>query len=473
MTALPRGSILESPLTARRAAPRATEERALAQLDAPTTIADGERALHRFAFVVHPLTLGYIHSYPPLRWTRVLPDALVETIAAWMPPRRMSRIRGGRSPETGQRIEGLLYTLGSTPRQMLERDPDFTYRRLLAAARDAARRGARLMGLGAYTKVVGDAGVTVAARSPIPVTSGNSLTVAATLETAKEAARRLHGEDLGRGRAMIVGATGAIGSVCSRLIARAIHDVVLVSIEPERLRDLKATIEAETPGARVETALASDAAIGDCDLVVTATSAFGQRVVDISRCKPGAVLCDVALPPDIGPDEAALRPDLLVIDTGEVEIPGPVDLGYDVGLPPGVAYACLAEAALLAMEGRFESFTLGRDISPDRVKEIYRIYRRHGFALAPLRSFGRLLGDEDFARRRALARELTADPERLARLRAEAAARLAAIPPRAKGVTSAAAPKVARRTRARLRRDAAEAAAALPEPGGTRRRAAR
>jgi FlaA1/EpsC-like NDP-sugar epimerase len=44
--------------------------------------------------------------------------------------------------------------------------------------------------------------------------------------------------DLTRGKVMIVGATGSIGSVCSRLIAQAIQDVVLVSIEPERLIDI-------------------------------------------------------------------------------------------------------------------------------------------------------------------------------------------------------------------------------------------
>ncbi len=409
----------------------------------------GEQPIHRFAFVIHPLTLGHIHRHPSYRWTRLLPDRLVEAFAARMQPMRVGTIRGGRSPETGQRIEGLLYSLGATPRQILQRPPEFTYRRLVAAARDAHRHGAGLIGLGAFTKVVGDAGVTVAARSPIPVTSGNSLTVAATLETSKAAARRLHGDDISAGRAMVVGATGAIGSVCSRLIASAIRDIVLVSIEPDRLRDLKALIEAETPGCRVETALTSDATIGACDLVITATSAFGQRVVDISRCKPGAVLCDVALPSDISPEEAALRPDVLVIDTGEVEIPGPIDLGYDVGLPPGVAYACLAEAALLAMDGRFECYTLGRDISPPRVKEIYKVYRRHGFALAPLRSFGRLLSEAEFRRRQEQAAALGADPERLRQVRAEASARLAKIPPRAKGVTAGAAPKLRahRRTR--------------------------
>jgi len=398
---------------------------------------------------VHPLTVGHIHRHPSFRWTRVLPDRLVEAVAARMPPLRVGTIRGGRSPETGQRIEGLLYSLGATPRQLLSHRPEFAYRRLVSAAHDAGRRGAGLIGLGAFTKVVGDAGVTVARRSPIPVTSGNSLTVSATLETAKVAARRLHGVDISAGRAMIVGATGAIGSVCSRLVASAIHDVVLVSIEPDRLRDLEALIERETPGCRVTIDTVSDPWLESCDLVITATSAFGQRVVDISRCKPGAILCDVALPSDISAEEAALRPDVLVIDTGEVAIPGPVDLGYDVGLPPGVAYACLAEAALLAMDGRFECFTLGRNITPGQVKEIYKIYRRHGFALAPLRSFGRLLADEDFDRLRQRARALLSDEDGLRAVRAEAAARLARIPPRAKGVTADAVPRLEPRERGR------------------------
>src|SRR4051812_23560430 len=195
---------------------------------------------------------------------------------------------------------------------------EFTYSRLLAAARMAETRGARIMGLGAFTKVVGDAGMTVARESELPITSGNSLTVAATLEAAKQAVVRMGVKDLTRGRAMIVGATGAIGAVCSRLIAAAIRDVVLVSIEPERLAALQRIIEEETPGAQVVTATSCHELIGECDLVVTATSAFGQRVIDISRCKPGAVVCDVALPRDISRAEADLRPDVLVVEGGEV-----------------------------------------------------------------------------------------------------------------------------------------------------------
>lgn len=90
-----------------------------------------------------------------------------------------------------------------------------------------------------------------------------------------------------------------------------------------------------------------------------------------------------------------------------------------------MAYACLAEAALLAMEGRFECYTLGRDIDVDRVKEIYRLFRKHGFQIAGLRSGGKWLTEEDLAWKRALAAKLRADPELFARVQADAAAALA------------------------------------------------
>lgn len=395
---------------------------------------DQDTQVNKFAFVIHPLNVRFIHKHKLFRWTKYLPDSLVEWAAAFMPPMYISRITGGQSPTTGQKIEGYLISLAATPREMMRRSERFTYTRLNQAAKMAERLGARIMGLGAFTSVVGDAGITVAHEADIAITSGNSLTVAATLEAAKQAVIKMGATDLTKGKAMVVGATGSIGSVCARLLAQAINDVVLVSIDPAKLIDLKKVIQEETPGARVSIATRTDEHIGDCDLIVTATSAFGQRVIDITKCKPGAVICDVARPPDINAAEGALRPDVLVIESGEILIPGDIDFGYDIGLPPKTAYACLAETALLAMEGRFEDYTLGRNITMERVKEIYRLFKKHQFQLAGLRSFDNYVTDEDVARKRALAEELRKDPERFAMVRAEASAKLAEIPVMAKGV---------------------------------------
>jgi hypothetical protein len=236
---------------------------------------------------------------------------------------------------------------------------------------------------------------------------------------------------------MIVGATGSIASVCSRLIAQAIGNVVLVSIEPEKLIELKRTIQKETPGCEVTIATKTGDLIGDCDLIITATSAFGQRVIDITKCKPGAVICDVARPPDINPAEAALRPDVLCIESGEVLIPGDIDFGYDIGLPPKTSYACLAETALLAMEGRFEDYTLGRNITMEKVSRRSTSCRSSTTSSWPGCASARNTSPTRISR--SSARWPTSyrnDPALFEQVRAEASEKLKEIPVMSKGVST-------------------------------------
>ena len=45
----------------------------------------------------------------------------------------------------------------------------------------------------------------------------------------------------------------------------------------------------------------------------------------------------------------------------------------NIGCAWGVAYACLAETIVLALEGRFENFTVGRAIEWEKVREIYQL----------------------------------------------------------------------------------------------------
>ncbi len=151
-----------------------------------------EVGINRFAFVIHPLNTKFIYKNPSFWWAKYFPETLVEAARGLPSPLYLSKITGGQSPTTGQRIEGYLFSLGATPRQMMKQGERFTYNRLNKAARMAERKGARIMGLGAFTSVVGDAGITVAHEADIAITSGNSLSVAATLEAA-QASRRQNG----------------------------------------------------------------------------------------------------------------------------------------------------------------------------------------------------------------------------------------------------------------------------------------
>jgi hypothetical protein len=57
------------------------------------------------------------------------------------------------------------------------------------------------------------------------------------------------------------------------------------------------------------------------------------------------------------------------------------------------------------MDGKFDDYTLGRNIEMNRVKEMYRLMKKHGLELAGLRSFGRYITDEDIAEKRRLTAE--------------------------------------------------------------------
>jgi predicted amino acid dehydrogenase len=126
----------------------------------------------------------------------------------------------------------------------------------------------------------------------------------------------------------------------------------------------------------------------EADIVVAVTSATGT-IVEPEWLKPGAIVCDVARPRNVSRRVAEVRKDVLVFEGGVVEVPGDVDFGLDFGFPAKTAYACMAETMILALEGRYENFTLGRDLSVEQVDEISRLAARHGFRLAGLRSFER------------------------------------------------------------------------------------
>ena len=367
------------------------------------------RNIRRFAFVIHPLSQEFIRKgFPIPKGTPKFVMDKVETLAAHLPPMVYCKMENIVSP-TGAEAEGWLISVGGTPREMLARSPEFTYRRLLAASRMAEKLGAQIMGLGAFTKVVGDAGVTVARRSRLPITTGNSYSASGALWAAHDAMRRMglvpvppKGQRV-QAKTMVIGATGSIGSVSARLLAMAFEQVVIAGRDLAKLEELKASILEDTPDADVVCSTDYDRLLGEMDMIVTSTSGAGKKILDIMKVKPGCVITDVARPLDLPPDQVARRPDVLVIESGEIELPTKVRGMKSIGLPPNVIYACLAETIVLALEGRFENYTVGRQIEWEKVHEIYQLGLKHGMQLAAISGVHGVFSDEDIARVRELA----------------------------------------------------------------------
>ena len=362
------------------------------------------RNIRRFALVIHPLSQNYIrNAFPIPKSTPKFVMDKVETLAAHMPPMVYCKMENIVSP-SGAEAEGWLISVGGTPKEMLSRSPEFTYRRLLHAAKIAEKMGAQIMGLGAFTKVVGDAGVTVARRSSLPITTGNSYSASGALWAAADAMRRMGLVHLNKhnkkvaAKTMVIGASGSIGSVSARLLAMSFDEVYLAGRTLSKLDELKASILKETPDAKVFTTIDYNDLLSDMDMIVTSTSGAGKEILDIMRVKPGCVITDVARPLDLPAEDVAKRPDVLVIESGEIDLPTKVKGLKSIGLPPNVVYACLAETIVLALEGRFEVFTVGRDTEWEKVKEIYKLGLKHGMKLAAISGVNGVFSDDDIAK---------------------------------------------------------------------------
>jgi len=258
------------------------------------------------------------------------------------------------------------------------------------------------MGISPLTKEMAAAGVAVARSAEIPITTGNSYIASSTLWAAASAVRRMGLIQLERGRilkakTMVIGATGAVGSTCSRLLAKAFEEVYLVGRNIAKLLALQESIQEESPDVRVEVCTRAAKHLHDMDVIVAASS-VARKILDIRQVKPGCVITDVTRPMILAPEDVALRPDVLVIKSGEVYLPGDTVEMKGIGLPPNVVPAGLAETIILALEGRFEAFTLGSQTEWRKVREVYRLGLKHGMQLAAISGVNGVILDEEIAR---------------------------------------------------------------------------
>ncbi len=350
--------------------------------------------MDNFAFIIHPLDpkRDVQRKFPLLG--KVLPVRAINFLSRFFPPLYISHITGIRSEATGKEVEGWFVACPFTPQRMMTLPVKTVYRKVIATARLAERLGAQLVGLGAYTSVVGDGGVTIGRNVNTPVTTGDSYTVASAVEAMKRAAQ-IMGIDLANATLAVVGATGTIGSVAAQMLAEDVPQVILIGKRPDRLAMVKN--RCEQVGAEV--VVTDDLhLLRQADLVLTVTSAV-EAIVHPEHLKPGAVVCDVARPRDVSKIVAEKRDDVFVFDGGLVEIPGPeADFNFDFGFPPKTCYACMAETIALALEGRYENYSLGKDLTVAQVKEIAGIARRHGFKLAGFRSFEHAVPEAEIER---------------------------------------------------------------------------
>jgi len=267
--------------------------------------------MDNFAFIIHPIEPKKDVARK-FKLFGYLPSSVIDYFCLFFPPVYISHITGIRSI-TGREIEGWFVACPLTSTRMVQVPTEVAYRKILQTGRLAEKLGAKILGVGAFTSVVGDAGITISERLSMPVTTGNSYTAAVAIEAIREAARQLE-IALSKAKAAVVGATGAGGSVCAQLLlARDVAEVVLVGRPLSRLQEVKAHVQA-VGEAHVSLSTEMEA-IKEADLVITVTSAI-ETIIEPHHLKPGAVVLDVARPRDVSRQMVDERNDVLVIEGG-------------------------------------------------------------------------------------------------------------------------------------------------------------
>jgi predicted amino acid dehydrogenase len=338
-----------------------------------------------FAFIIHPIDpqRDVSRKFPLLG--RILNEQQINFFSTFFPPIYISEIEGIVSASTGKQVKGWFVAAPYTPRRMLELPERVVYRKIIQTGKMAERLGAQILGLGAFTSVIGDAGVSIARSLDVPVTTGDAYTISIAVQSVREAAR-LMDIPMYSATAAVVGATGTIGRVCAELLSEEVAQLYLLGRRRGALVELREQLQG--PG-RAELFVSTKMdVLAKAQLILTVTSAV-HDVIRPEHLLPGSVVCDVARPRDVSAMVASVRDDILVIDGGMVDVPGSVDFHFNFGFPPGKSYACMAETIALALDGRFEDYTLGKHITRERVDEITSIAEGHGFRLSGFRSFER------------------------------------------------------------------------------------
>ncbi|MDZ7832043.1 MAG: hypothetical protein U5L07_09865 [Desulfobacterales bacterium] len=341
-----------------------------------------------FALIGHPFNMDHLYRYlkhhkPDLKQPR---RELLLKLFEWTPPFADRQI--SVTSRTGRTIRGSMIICPLLP-EMLEVSDNRRFRTLcvekvIGALELAGRQGTRIAGLGGFTSIAdGDQGGRVAEKVPeMAVSSGNTLTAMAAVDGVIRASKLL-GVDMTEATIAVIGAAGDIGTACCRFLVSKVKRLILVSRFAFNLRRI--ADELKTNGrAEVIADMGREKALAKADGVITAASAAAP-IFCPGDFKPGAIVCDVGYPKNIFTDYEMDQSKIFLFSGGLLASPSPVLMSYDAGLPdPNILYGCWSETIVLALEDRFQSFSLGRGrITPEKMRIIWDLAMKHGFKPAP------------------------------------------------------------------------------------------
>ena len=290
---------------------------------------------------------------------------------------------------TGAQCSGQIVGLPTMPGPMLNNQEEAV--KMMAKAVEKYGEGSDLVGLGALCAIVGLRGRALEQTITKPVTTGNSLTCWAAIETTAKLMRSFEPCPNFTRRILVVGLPGTMAMAAIGVMAqRGMPVEVFHPSFPKSVERKIAALEAET-GRQIPRHTDLDRALLKRGIVVGAGSVGGDLAS--ARLQPGTVVVDVAQPLDTSPQQRS-RDDLLIVEGEMLSLPsksGTKNRSFwsnlynlVVGQADERVFACLAEPMVLCLEGRAEGFSIGRNLDVGKVEEIGTIAVKHGFGVRDL-----------------------------------------------------------------------------------------
>jgi len=361
--------------------------------------------IKKFAFIVHPVNRkDFLNFYPFFKYLPFLVKRYnFKDIARKFSSKKFIEIKiklpQDKSLSSTNMAQDLLWGIGIGvplfPEDFVRLEESIVLDKIKQACLLAEKKGAGIIGLGGFTSIVGDEGRVLADQINAAITSGNTYTAYLALEGIFKAVKLLE-KDLSSCTACVVGATGDIGSICSKVLAKKVKRIILVARNLPRLEEFSQKIKALN-SASVEFTKYTQEAVKESEIILTATSSL-TTLIEPQQLKSGSIVCDVAIPPNIAREIYKIRQDVLVFEGGKAKIPFSDKIKnrlWQSFFPEGIIFGCLAETILLALEGYFSDFSIGRGkITEDKLNFIAALSQKYGFSLAPFKCGDKILDEK-------------------------------------------------------------------------------
>lgn len=247
----------------------------------------------------------------------------------------------------------------------------------------AAQVGAKCIGLGAYTSIVTNNGLSILEPRNTMVLTGNSMTVAVGVKRLIDVIREDENFSRKKHTLGLLGAGGNIGQqVTHELISHSEYFskvILIVGRSVEKIESLVTELDENSLLADVEIEISTNmSSLSECDVISIMANTndpivFGHH---ISHEKP-VIISDLSVPSAVSGEVKKMRNVRHIAFSSYVFLPHDNDIVISTTVPKGSIYCCAAESILFGLEPSTDIFR-GK-IKRRSVQRMNEVGMKHGF----------------------------------------------------------------------------------------------